>query len=334
MEFIFVVTAAAALASLLVILLDSIERLFANRKQIGESGNQVPGLDDLYSSEVVYRAGLRDFLLPILASMITGVIAGLISSRIPALFSSLESPEVVLFELLYLLGLSVLGLFAAAIVFLVYLKVPNRLGSIASSPVLVVSVAAKMLREGLLGSELRELRENLTGWPARLARYAAGVAGDAPVPEVGKRLASTSEEHLRYIENPFRRKNRELWVALLRAFPFRWGWGLAVALAFPTVLSASIFYFGWKEGWGWEAGFIVPLWVGLAIVPVMIAVFDVATRLPFTKLAYHRGVADIALAESMVNELELKLEAERVRASGQLRPDAPGLIRRAWRRIW
>ena len=75
-------------------------------------------------------------------------------------------------------------------------------------------------------------------------------------------------------------------------------------------------------------------WILLAIVPVSIALFDAATRLPAAKLSYSHGLAEIAFAEQLVLELERKREADRVNAAGMSGAASPGLIRKAWRRIW
>lgn len=335
MEFFFVVTAAVVLASLLVILLDSIERLFANRKLLREGNSRFLDLDTRYLKEAAYHAGLRKFFFPALAALATGVILAFVSGRVPNLFASTGVRAGVISEAVVIVAIILGGLFLVCALFVGYMRSPRVLDTIASSPLLLASAASEMVAREAGEAELGELRRSVNRWPSRLPRYAAGGRSNTPLLELERCLAETSADELRPVENPFRRRNRRLWRVLVQAFPLRWGLPMGLAVLFPILLVVLAIFLIWDPLLAGElllGGLLA--WILLAIVPVSIALFDAATRLPAAKLSYSHGLAEIAFAEQLVLELERKREADRVNAAGMSGAASPGLIRKAWRRIW
>lgn len=331
----FFVPASIALTLLFASLLSSAERYFVNRKRLREGSRRFLDLDTRYLQEAAYYVDLRRFFFPGVAALGTGVILAFVSGRSPNLFASNGVRAGAISEAVAVGAILLGGLFLVCALFVGYLRSPRVLDTIASSPLLLASAASEMVARDAGEAELGELRRSLNRWPSRLPRYAAGGRGNAPLPELERCLAEMSADELWPAENPIRRRNRRLWRVLLQAFPLKYGLPMGLAVLFPTLIVVPAISLIWDARLAGELLLVALLaWILLAIVPVLIALFDAATRLPAAKLSYSHGLAEIAFAEQLVSELERNREESRMSAADLWRMAPPGLIRRVWRKIW
>lgn len=283
---------------------------------------------DLVHKELAYFAGLRAFLLPLMASIAVGIPVALSAENVLTIFDPIRTAEERLFAVYGALGLAILSLAICALLFLAYLRLPQTVLAVANTPALVVSAVATLpitaKQESL--AALEALEANLSNWNTQNLQMTFGRRGESDeAKEALERLKSLGELRLRAAANPFRARHRRLLSNMIRTRPIIWGWQLLVAILTPSLIAVFLTRFQWGDTpKGPLSVAIIILWLVTLAISLSVVLFDWAVRLAALIVQFQWTVVERTRAECALVELRVRIEDLGNREAAQVR----GLFRR------